>query len=395
MTPACWVDPVAERWQRDPVRLAAAAPVPRQRVFEVLRAACAPFRAGTRFRALPDVRFRTEEGQLRAPADLLPADADRGLPQYQDRLTARGYQLVVEQPLLLDFPLWSAVRAEISPLWRRVGWPNLPVVVELVVADEYTDLEAMTRAPTHASLTWVLAGEVRVHLLPPGTSPTLDPPATAETLTGGEDDLLYWPAGHRPLVEYGSRAAVLSLRIAQDPRLAVAAVHDLLGVLAAPQAGYDGTVPYLVYPPPPEIAPPLAAVGTAVRDVLAGPRLEAALHQQWVRCRSAAGLLPPPAPRPRRGLTPEDRVRTPNEIVTMTVGRDRWLCGVNGHSFELGGAAGRRLLDALRPGRVTAIAQLCAEVGARDEPARRAVLALMDKLHGLRGVESEVPRRCP
>lgn len=392
---ADWVAAVAIRWQRAPVRLTSPTPIPRQQAFEVLRAACAPFRAGTRFRALPDVRFRTTEGQLRAPADLLPAD-DGDLRRYQDRLGS-GYQLVVEQPLLLDFPLWSAVRDEISPLWRQVGWPVLPVVVELVVADDHTDVEAMTRAPTHASLLWVLAGEVQVRLLPPGTDPTLDP-SGAETLAGKEGDLLYWPAGHRPLIEYGSRAAVLSLRIAQDPRLAVAAVHDVLGTLAAPQAGYDGTVPYLEFPPPPEIAPPLAAVGTAVRDVLAGPRIEVVLRQQWVKCRSAAGLLPPPAPRPQPALTPDDRVLI-GELVTMPVGRERWLCGVNGHSFELGGAAGRRLLDALRPGRLTTIAELCAEVGARDEPGRRAVLALADKLHGLRGLvvadEAEVAQRCP
>lgn len=389
-----WVDPVVERWQREPVQLAAPTPVPRQRAFEAIRTACAPFRAGTRFRALPDVRFRTAEGQLRAPADLLPDDGD--LRQYQDRLGS-GYQLVVEQPLLLDFPLWSAVRDEISPLWRQVGWPTLPVVVELVVADDHTDVEAMTRAPTHATLIWVLDGDLQVRLLPPGTDPTLDPPAAADTLAGKEGDLLYWPAGQRPLIEYGSRAAVLSLRIAQDPRLAVAAVHDLLGTLAAPRAGYDGTVPYLEFPPPAEIAAPLAAVGTAVRDVLAEPRIETVLRQQWMKCRSAAGLLPPPAPRPQPGLTPEDRVRVTSEIVTMPTGPDRWLCGMNGHSFELGGAAGRRLLDALRPGRLTTIAELCAEVGARDDSSRRVVLALLDKLHGLRGImvaaEAEVP--CP
>ncbi|NEE21482.1 hypothetical protein G3M58_85350, partial [Streptomyces sp. SID7499] len=93
-------------------------------------ASCAPFRAGTRFWVMPDVRFLLGDGWLRAPGTLLPDTTDPTLDDYLDRLEAevpgQGYLLTVRQPLLLDHALWSAVRDTVSGLWRHVGWPNLP-----------------------------------------------------------------------------------------------------------------------------------------------------------------------------------------------------------------------------------------------------------------------------
>ena len=117
-----WAAVCARHWNESPVRTSCRGAIDLGRAFTAVIAASEPFRAGTRFRTLPDVRFFVEEGRLRAPGRLLPDANDATVDAYFDRLdhelTGRGYLLTVEQPLLLDFALWSQVRDRLDELWR-------------------------------------------------------------------------------------------------------------------------------------------------------------------------------------------------------------------------------------------------------------------------------------
>ncbi len=125
MSAVDWAHFGAQHWNESPVQLRGVAESPDvQLAYEAVVAAAEPFRAGTRFRALPNVRFFVDGGQIRAPGDLLPGTEDLTADHYATRMAGRKYLLTVEQPLLLDFRLWSQVRDLVAPLWRQVGCPR-------------------------------------------------------------------------------------------------------------------------------------------------------------------------------------------------------------------------------------------------------------------------------
>ncbi|MBO0804944.1 MAG: hypothetical protein J2P25_17955 [Nocardiopsaceae bacterium] len=368
-------------WPADPGRPAGPPPVDARRAYDVVVTASEPFRAGTRFRALPDVRFLTDEGQIRAPGDLLPGPGDRGVDQYVKRLGAGGILLSAEQPLLLDFTLWSQVRDLISPLWDQVGYPVLPVIAELAIGKGSVDAGGMSREATHASLTWVLWGgmEIRSRSSDPMRAADANPPG--DTLRGRTGDLLYWPAHYRHAIDYGEGCLALRLRIPADRRLPAAAVKDLLSDRL--QAGRDGNddVPYLAFPPEPGpdgASPqmePLAAIGDALTGE--GPELDRLLRIGWARRVSAAGLEPVPGPREPGTFRHDQRVRSTARIIRMTDEPGSSIWAVNGHAFTVRGP----LADTL-PGRLASpvpVGELAGEGSG--------VLALLRKLHELRGIE--------
>ncbi|MEH0449762.1 MULTISPECIES: hypothetical protein [unclassified Streptomyces] len=172
--------------------------------------AARPFRAGTRFQALPDVRFLVDGGRIRAPGDLLPGPQDITAQRYGERLDhqmgGRGRLLVVEQPLILDHALWAQVRSLVAPLWERAGYPVLPVVTELVLGERITECDGPAHELRHSTLTWVLHGTV--------TATPRDAQA-GPTLTAGAGDLLHWPAGQPRAPDEVFRAAVHGSRSAR------------------------------------------------------------------------------------------------------------------------------------------------------------------------------------
>lgn len=348
--------------------LGAPAPVALPRAFEVLVAACAPFRAGTRFRAVPDVRFHVERGRLRAPGDLLPDTTDTSVAGYARRLHARlgneGYLLTVEQPFVLDFELWAGVRAAVEPLWHAVGWPSLPVVTELLVGDRYTDYKGWTDFTSHAELTWVLHGRLRTG-----------------TRSAGPNELLYRPPGHRHTTEYGERCVVLRLRITTDPALVGPALRGVLADLVQRERGPDVTYVEPSADPRAELAD---LIGT-VRRVAESPDLVRTLRRRSLVRRSAAGLEPAPPPRSPVAIDAGQSVRVTGEIVRMPDGPGRALWAVHGHAFPLGGEAGERLFELLRPGAECTVDDLCAASGAPPD----AVGALVRTLYRLHAVEPE------
>lgn len=60
-----WQPFVKQHWEKTPARLALPAPIlPAEQVVQAAVSACAPFRHGTRFGALPDARFLVEAARL-------------------------------------------------------------------------------------------------------------------------------------------------------------------------------------------------------------------------------------------------------------------------------------------------------------------------------------------
>ncbi|MEU3839406.1 hypothetical protein AB0E88_05170 [Streptomyces sp. NPDC028635] len=385
---AAWDDFAARHWLRAPAVLPAPGG-PRalgaDRAYGVMVEAAHPFRAGTRFRALPDVRFLVEGGRIRAPGDLLPGPEDGTAEQYAERLDARlngtGRLLAVEQPLLLDHTLWTQVRELVVPLWERIGHPVLPVVTELALGQGITDGDGLRREPVHAALVWVLRGSVTA--VPAGDQ---DGPTT--TARAGE--LLHWPAGRPHALRYGPRTLALRLLVPSDARLLTEAVKDVVAGMLHERRGHD-RVPYLPYPPSddearaPEV-PELGETGAALREVTGEDRLGVVLRVLWARRVSAAALEPAPAPRPPVRLAPGDRLRPASPVVRMALDEGQGcVWAVDGHAFSLRGALGERVLDLLREHGTRTVADLCAAAGPGRE---HQVLALLEKLHTLRGVDT-------
>ncbi|WP_163507247.1 hypothetical protein [Fodinicola acaciae] len=350
---------IAEHWDRDPVVVPATPPLGPADVFAAIVRASAPFRAGTRFQALPDVRFRAGDGVIRAPGGLLPGDGDADLDGYLDRLD-QACLLTVEQPLLLDFALWSAVRDRLAELWRLVGWPLLPVVPEFVIGHRIAD---QSDTATHAVLAWVLRGTVR-----------------ADSGPVHEGELAYWPQA--PRLTYDERCLVLRLRVPTDQRLAFLAVKDLLADAMQARRGSDA-VPFGGDP-----AVQVGAVATELRECVRDPAIERMLRVQVAKRRSAGGLEPVPPPRAAVELTVRDRVRRTADVLRLPDGPGRWIWAVNGHGVPLAGSAAERVLAELPMHRDVLIGDLCQAVGAGDRSGSvTALLGMFYRLHAIQLVE--------
>ena len=342
--------------------------------------ASAPFRAGTRFHVLPDVRFDTGAGRIRAPGKLLPGPDDSGPDGYRRRLGAElagpGWLLTVEQPLFLDFASWARVRDGVDGLWRRVGFPVVPVGAELVFGAGVTRNTGLARDAQHAVLAWVLRGRLRVRF--DGTA----------AIQAGTGELAYWPAGLRYTETFDDDCLALLLRIPGDARLPVDAVQRTVVEFAGTGLAADQEVPYLSVPPglggAVPAVDPLAHAATAVRELSTDPELTRTLRVRWAARVSAAGLEPVPPPREPVRLDARHRVRGTAEVVRMRDGRSGWIWAVHGHAFAVRGEVWS-LLRRLRAGDAIRVGDLCGTTAdGRPDPG---ALALLTTLHRLRGIE--------
>ncbi|XTZ17286.1 hypothetical protein ACQSSU_07965 [Micromonospora echinospora] len=378
MTGDPWSVLADRHWTVAPVVLPAPSPLTVAEAYRLIAEASVPFRAGTRFHVLPDVHFDTAAGRIRAPGHLLPGTADADPDDYRGRLGAelagQGWLLAVEQPLFPDFASWARVRDGVTALWRRVGFPVVPVGAELVFGDGVTRAATLARDSHHAVLAWVLRGRLRVDVQ---GGPTL-------RVRAGE--LGYRPAGLRWTETFTDDCLALLLRVPGDARLPAGTVHQTVTELAGATAAEDA-VPYLPLPEaagPVAVADPLARATAAVRQLSTATDLTRTLRVRWAARVSAGGLEPVPAPREPVRLTADQRVRRTAEVVRMPDGRSRWIWAANGHAFTVQGAAGR-LLRRLRPDVPVGVGALCGvdEDGRPDAGA----LALLTTLHRLRAVE--------
>ena len=389
MTTTDWTELLARVWGKEPALLPAAAPADPAHLHRTIVAACEPFRAGTVFQTLPQVRLHTPLGWLGAPGHLLPDAADPSPADYRARLRREpsgsgpdgGFLLSVRQPLHTDWALWSAVRDALAELWQRVGLPCLPVEAELTEGDGFTRTRNLGRPSEHAVLSWVLEGALEAEL------PEEDGEFRVLRATAGE--LLYLPEGSRWREHHLDGCLTLRISVPRAQRLATGVVKALLAEAVRDGADYDGTVPCLPHPPPADgphaPAAPVLAAGEAVRAAAGGVELPSALRTRWAAWWSSAGLDPAPGPRADVPVTPEQRLRVVRGIVRLPDGPGRWIWAVNGHAFPIGGAAGERIAQQLWPGRELTVGELCRAVGADEHNG--TVAALVRKLHRLRGID--------
>lgn len=341
--------------------------------WRALRAACAPFRDGTRFRVLPDVRFWRDDARLRAPGAALPGPSDRSLAAYRARLAADGAQdfaLRIDEPLLADAALWQAARALLRDALGADAIPVLPVAAALTLRSGDTPAP-WTWPDGHARLIAVLDGALRLD----------------DGRVVARGDALWWPAdAGTPPHEAG--ALLLSLCIATDPatiaQAAAAATDALLRDLLERQWPDDGAVEMQPFPPPlgaRGVVPPpaLRAVAQALSAASLHEALAEALDLDACLRASSRGLLPIPGVR-RAPLHDDASVRLCTDgVIRRRLDERRWLLAINGHA---------QLVDA-RPAWRRAWTRLCTGApqrvgdllgGARD---RDAVRERLDALHAL------------
>lgn len=378
---AAWTPPVAPQPLPGAAR---AAGLHARDAWRALRAACAPFRDGTRFRVLPDVRFWRDDARLRAPGTALPGRSDRSLAAYRARLAADGAQdfaLHIDEPLLADAPLWQAAGALLRDALGADAIPVLPVAAALTLRSGDTPAP-WTWPDGHARLIAVLDGALRLD--------------DGRVVTRG--DALWWPAdaGASP---HEAGALLLSLCIATDPatiaQAAAVATDALLRDLLERQWPDDGAVEMQPFPPPlgtRGVVPPpaLRAVAQALSAASLHDALSEALALDACLRASSRGLLPIPGVR-RAPLRDEALVRLCTDgVIRRRLDDRRWLLAVNGHV---------QLVDA-RPSWRRAWTRLCTGApqrtgdligGARDREAMRERLDALHALGALGLIEELAP----
>ncbi|MEV8376322.1 hypothetical protein AB0P21_26505 [Kribbella sp. NPDC056861] len=350
-----WTTFAAQPWQSKAVRLPGdSPPISGQAAYDAVVTAAEPFRHGSRFRALPDVRFLHTPGRVGLPGELLPGVADVSLREYLGRVGTEPFLLAVREPLMLGYPLWSQVRALIEPLWRLIGVPVVPVSCDLVVSDRLPWLQS---TPGYHSLVWTLDGQLTVQV-------------DGEALTGEAGDLLSWPPGTAEIT--GSGCLWLRLLVPADGKLAAEQVARLLITNLERRRG-SSAVPYLPLSEAGQVMWPYQQTAGGLAELSHNPAIERSLRVQWAKRVSAGALEPVPAPR-QSDLVPGQRVRSIAPVYRQPDdGQTLWA--VNGHAFTVSG--GDELLTEVQAG----------ELAVRDD----AYLPLVRRLHALRAVEVVMP----
>lgn len=369
-----------------PVHLRGAARVAGLRVADAwhcLRTACAPFRDGTRFQALPDVRFWCDGARQRATGMRLPGPDDRAMSQYRDRLRDAGsssFALRVDEPLLADAPLWDAARVLLRDALGEGHVPVLPVSAALTLRSGVED-PPWTWPAGHARLIAVLEG--------------------ALCLDGGVGDVVagdavWWPVGSP--VPQDDGALLLVLSIAVDPAtIRVAsreAAEAMLLRLLERQHPDDGKVAMLPFPPQVDAArgvatmPALHALARALAVAPLHATLAAAAALDAALRASGLGLEPRPIVE-RVPLRDDTRVRLcPQGIVRQRLDETRWLLAVNGHALIAEDRVDwRRLWSRLCKGEAQRVDVLVG--GGRGAAALREWLEALQTLGGLQQDEAK------
>ncbi|MET0403863.1 MAG: DUF6624 domain-containing protein, partial [Cystobacter sp.] len=384
-----WASFARHHWEKAPGVLSPEAPiVPGERVFRTLVEASAPFRFGTRFRALPNVKFLTGNAQLRAPGTLLPGPGDDDVGSYlrrvADKVGGRRSQLLVEQPFLLDFFLWDRLRGFLQGLFERVGLPVLPVSTEVFVGDFARAPRGVEARPHHSLFLLVLQGRLRIRV---STSP-------ATVLEAREGQVLYVPSRAEYVEECRGRCMALRLWIPMAGAPPVEEVRELLVTLLDEQMSPEGPVPLLPYPwrrGRQGTGAPIASLSRVARGLEAliqGPDLEQALRILWAQRVSAGGLEPVPPPLDVPPLEDATLVRgVPHvRVVRMEDSPGQWIWAIHGHAFPMQESPeSSQILDVLRSGEAVRVSELCRV--ARRASQRAMIRQLLETLHALRALE--------
>jgi hypothetical protein len=363
------------------------------RAWRAVVEASAPFRLGLRYRAVPDVRLYTGDALIPGPGDRLPGPDDHSFDHYLARLAgdgvpAGGFQLIVTDPLVLDFALWSEVRDLVRGLLARIGAPVLPVICELVLGTFARTPRGFTRRMRCAMATAVLAGQLRTRIWnrawqrSPNEIRDFDAHRPDQIVTARPGDVVYVPADRWHLDEALAPCLALRLWIPSAGSNTGAEVAQVVSELAAERLGVDGAAPFvpLAARGPTRAAPPeLRRTGRCVSELARGPELARELAIRWARRVSACGLEPVPAAR-SIALPAAARVRRdPGTPIVRMRWRGESIWAANGHGFTL--RSGERALHRI----VRSLERRDATVGALcgDDPGLHAALAVLAEIRAI------------
>ncbi len=381
-----WGRFAAEHWQRSPALLPLpAAPLSADEAFALIDAVVRPFRTGLRFFALPALRFRVGDTEIRAPGDLLP---DREAPDrvdatiagYLQRLGARGGDdpawLEIDQPLMADVAAWSAVRDFLQDLWRHTGVPVQSILAQLALGRYQHEADCSATV-----FLLPLYGDVDVAIEEVGK------PAAPCAWTASAGDLVYVPGGWRLRECCASGALVLRLTLPQAEETLVREVRELAIAMMQPVLHPDGATPMV--PVDGTVGPqdPLDALVRALPECVRGRDFETALQVTWAARRSACALEPAPARAVHAPLQADDRIHLAlgTRIVSLPMTGGVAVWAVNGHVFAMReGAAGeslrRRLNETNEPVRVGDVCR------SADGASDTGLVELLDRVHAAHGL---------
>lgn len=293
--------------------------------------ACRPFRHGTRFDALPNVRFGIDGARIAAPGDSLPASADHSVSAYWRRMAATWaastIELRIDEPLWLEYPLWSAARKVLRAATGPTQVPLLPVSSTLVSLNSPAETRRRgTGSATRDLVQVMLSGSSRWRFC-------------GEDITVEPGEVLFVPADAEDAWCLTSQAFWLELKIPRPAPSDFDAEAEAMMVRLLEAAGQDDGIRTNLPLPAPcgehGALSPLSDLGRVARQLAAG-RLHGALRQalevSWLQRISAHALEPVPMPAEPDRLRRSDRVRLcPDSVVRRRVGEHGWLLAVNGH----------------------------------------------------------------
>lgn len=372
-----WIHTLAKHWGREPVHVPNAfggSPLPTGDVFSTVIDVCAPFRAGTRMRALPDVAVWTPMGRTRALHDLLPDSGDDPrmyAKKMRAELDAAGFLVRIAEGFMGNYRLWSQMRDLVRSLWKRVGYPVVPVKTFIRLGSNF-EVHLPADEVAQAGITLVLSGGADITIS--GGGKTVD-------MTVGPGDVVYHPAGFARTESFHDDYMAVQVQVIEDSRQLSASVFNR-GALAVDNALDVDKVPYLQldsYHGRIPAAGPFKTTAETMRDNL-DPESEARISAiLWTQQTSAACLDPAPDPRQPIEFEPDTRVRLSSLVVRNPQADGSEMWAANGHAFSVQGEAAAEWLQEFKQCTDVTVEELCG--------GSQGLEALLQRLYVIRAVE--------
>ncbi len=365
-----------------------------EQAFQAAVAASEPFRDGLLFDAIPNVKFYSRRGLIRAPGPLLAESTDGSAAQYGRRVRAQlddsHFHLLVEHPLVAHYDLWRAIRAFVRRILSPIGCPILPIVCDLSIGCFTTTPRLQPPPASCFGVLVVLRGQLQAVLQkqrPESANRARQTEETSDSLSVVvvPEQALYVPRGYMCREAALGEVVALRLWFPSEDRSALDAVKPVIASLMRREMGDPFKMPYLPYPSKggdrTDTCPaPMANAGEVLTQLAYSDELTRRLEIAWAKRASADGLEPVPGPRSAHSLRDDDLIRM-NTQPSQVFENDRGALAVNGHAFSVTPhPVVLALLDDLRRGTPHSMKKVLTEYGDSVRP-------LLNKLYALRALD--------